>query len=150
MQRRLSCTGLATHLAALVPLPPPSCLAVTQLAFSPNGRFLASASRDRTVALFERQPGTHAGTSAAGAAAAAAAPGGDQVAGFRLVGRIKAHARIVWGLHWSPDSHLLATASRDGKGEGLFPQVSSGELGARALQDPSSRADALIRLSVFV
>ncbi len=27
--------------------------------------------------------------------------------------KLKAHARIVWGLAWSPDSRLLATGSRD-------------------------------------
>jgi WD40 repeat protein len=85
---------------------------VTQLAFSPDGRFLASASRDRTVAVFERQP-----EGPGGAAAAEAAAGGGPAPAFRLVGRLKAHARIVWGLHWSPDSRLLATCSRDGKGE---------------------------------
>lgn len=84
-------------------------LAVTQLCFSPDGRYLASASRDRSVALFERQE--QSGSSANGPAA------GAEAAPFRLVGRIKAHARIVWGLDWSPDGRLLATASRDGKGE---------------------------------
>jgi elongator complex protein 2 len=78
-------------------VPSPSPLAVTQLAFSPDGRLLASASRDRSVALFARQP------------AGAPQP-------FCLLGRLRAHSRIVWGLHWSPDSALLATASRDGKG----------------------------------
>lgn len=68
-------------------------LTVTQLAFSPDGEFLASASRDRCIAIFRR----HGPTS------------------FELGNMVqKAHARIVWGLSWSHDSQLLATASRDG------------------------------------
>jgi len=64
-------------------------LTVTQLAFSPNGKFLASASRDRTLAIFS-------------------------INDFSLVSHLKAHARIVWGVSWAPNSRLLATASRDG------------------------------------
>ena len=85
--------------------------AVTQLAFSPDGRYLASASRDRTVAVFERQEGLQGHEDPLGDAPQPPPPP------FRLLGRLKAHARVVWGLHWSPDSRLLATASRDGKGE---------------------------------
>ena len=40
--------------------------------------------------------------------------GGGNGPPFCLLARLKAHARIVWGLDWSPDSRLLATASRDG------------------------------------
>ena len=60
------------------------------------------------MAVFERQ---QAAVAASGASTVAAS-----TPAFKLVGRIKAHTRIVWGLHWSPDSQLLATASRDGKG----------------------------------
>jgi elongator complex protein 2 len=68
-------------------------LTVTQLAFSPDGEFLASASRDRSIAVFRRQGPTS----------------------FDLGCVVqKSHARIVWGLSWSHDSRLLATASRDG------------------------------------
>lgn len=79
-------------------------LTVTQLAFSPSGDALASASRDRGVALFARQETGGGGS------------GGSPDAGppFRLVGRVaKAHGRIVWGLDWSPDGLLIATGSRD-------------------------------------
>lgn len=107
-----ACGRLHRHrLLCLLPTPfhLPLPTAVTQLAFSPDGRFLASASRDRSVALFERQEQGSAGGEAQGPAAVTAP--------FRRVGCIKAHSRIVWGLHWSPDGRLLGTASRDGKGE---------------------------------
>lgn len=78
-------------------------LTVTQLAFSPNGLFLASASRDRSVAIFK-----HEQLDSTNGAAGSAAPE------YALASHFKAHSRIVWGVSWAPDSQLLATASRDG------------------------------------
>ncbi|KAL4524822.1 hypothetical protein Ndes2526A_g06926 [Nannochloris sp. 'desiccata'] len=79
-------------------------LTVTQLAFSPNGKFLASASRDRTLAIFS----SNSSSSSPDAAES------DDTIEFSLVSHLKAHARIVWGIGWAPNSRLLATASRDG------------------------------------
>jgi len=79
-------------------------LTVTQLAFSPNGKFLASASRDRTLAIFSINSSSPDG----------AAESDDTNDDFSLVSHLKAHARIVWGVGWAPNSRLLATASRDG------------------------------------
>lgn len=73
-------------------------LTVTQLAFSPDGAALASASRDRSVAVFRRPQGSS----------------NDSLDFSLSVHLPKAHARIVWGVAWAPDSTLLATASRDG------------------------------------
>lgn len=68
-------------------------LTVTQLQFSPDGGSLLSVSRDRTVALYTKASGP---------------------VPFVLQHRIKAHARIIWGVSWSWNSRLFATASRDG------------------------------------
>jgi elongator complex protein 2 len=88
-------------------------LTVTQLAFSPNGNFLASVSRDRSLAIFSS-------SSSCSSAAAGNGDSGDNNTNndtkdtFSLVCHVKAHARIVWGVSWAPNSSLLATASRDG------------------------------------
>ncbi len=55
----------------------------------------------RTIAVFQREP------SLDGAA------DGQPIAPFRLLGKIKAHARIVWGVSWAPDSRTFASGSRD-------------------------------------
>jgi len=98
-------------------------LTVTQLSWSHSGRFLASASRDRSFAVFERSPSPALPTPSATAAAAAAATGATQSAQappdaqpptFALVQRVKlAHTRVLWGICWSHDDALLATAARD-------------------------------------
>lgn len=87
-------------------------LTVTQLAFSPNGKYLASCSRDRSVAVFvrteEQDEVSGNGNNNNGTAAASAAP---FILGWKGA---KAHSRIVWSVHWSPDSLFLASSSRDG------------------------------------
>ncbi|KAK9846096.1 hypothetical protein WJX84_012082, partial [Apatococcus fuscideae] len=72
-------------------------LTVTQLAFSPDGQHLLSASRDRTFALWARCTN--------------AQPGDAQ---YDLLGKVKAHARIIWTISWAPDGRHFATGSRDG------------------------------------
>jgi WD40 repeat protein len=63
--------------------------AVSAVAFSLDGRFLASGSHDRTVRVWE-------------------------VAGGRLVSTLRGHAHVVYGLAFSPAGGRLATASWDG------------------------------------
>jgi elongator complex protein 2 len=87
----MSCAQLEAH-----------SLTVTQLAFSPNGKFLASASRDRTLAIFSSSNTSSSDDS------------NNTNETFSLVSHVKAHARIVWGVGWAPNSEILATASRDG------------------------------------
>lgn len=90
-------------------------LTVTQLRFSVDGRFLLSASRDRSFCLFSRNspPSTppapdpqhitqHAGVHAEGAGL------------FTPLGcKPKAHDRIIWAAAWAPHGRTFATGSRD-------------------------------------
>ncbi|MBW4492499.1 MAG: AAA-like domain-containing protein [Oscillatoria princeps RMCB-10] len=63
--------------------------AVTSVSFSPDGKHIATASRDKTARLWDLQ--------------------GKPVAEF------KGHESAVWGVSFSPDRKYLATASADGK-----------------------------------
>jgi len=69
-------------------------LTVVQLEFSNNDQYLLSCSRDRQWSLFKRQE-----------------PDSFQ---FSLCMKEKdAHSRIIWGISWSHDDQLFATASRE-------------------------------------
>ncbi|KAJ2158845.1 Elongator subunit elp2 [Coemansia sp. RSA 552] len=88
-------------------------LTITRLCFGPppatvaGDRYLLSASRDRSWAIYQRTD--PAGKDASGQPIYAQATGP-----YTLVHRQqKAHARIIWDAAWSPDSCFFATASRD-------------------------------------
>jgi elongator complex protein 2 len=85
-------------------------LTVTQLAFSPNGKYLASCSRDRSVAVFVRTK-EHVEVSDNNGASYSSTTAAPFTLGWK---GSKAHSRIVWSVHWSPDSLFLASSSRDG------------------------------------
>ncbi|KAL2915406.1 Elongator subunit elp2 [Polyrhizophydium stewartii] len=70
-------------------------LTVTTIKFSPDGRLLLTAGRDRGWALFNVEKALNDGTWALEAS------------------QPKAHARIVWASSWSADGACFATASRD-------------------------------------
>ena len=71
-------------------------LTVTQLSWSSDDDMLASCSRDRSFAVIRRIRSSE---------------GNDS---FQLIQRVKnAHARILWGITWSPHDKILATGSRD-------------------------------------
>ena len=61
---------------------------ITQIAWSPDGKYLVSASFDKTVQLWDATSGKHVKT-------------------------YKGHGARVNGLVWSPDSKFIATASDD-------------------------------------
>lgn len=63
--------------------------AVRHVAWSPDGRAVATASRDGTARVWDVQSGT-------------------------VVHVLRDHTGMVEGVTWSPDSALVATASRDG------------------------------------
>ncbi|XP_015587414.1 probable elongator complex protein 2 [Cephus cinctus] len=71
-------------------------LTVTQLAFSPNDRFLVSVSRDRRWSLFQQDENSYNLIAAS-------------------LKKDSLHSRIIWSCAWSHDSKYYATGSRDGK-----------------------------------
>uniref|UniRef100_A0A9L0SMU3 Elongator complex protein 2 n=1 Tax=Equus caballus TaxID=9796 RepID=A0A9L0SMU3_HORSE len=78
-------------------------LTVTQMAFSPNDRFLLAVSRDRTWSLWKRQD--------------TVSPELDAVFSlFAFTNKVTAvHSRIIWSCDWSPDGKYFFTGSRDKK-----------------------------------
>uniref|UniRef100_A0AAY5JY47 Elongator complex protein 2 n=1 Tax=Esox lucius TaxID=8010 RepID=A0AAY5JY47_ESOLU len=76
-------------------------LTVTQMSFSPDGRFLLAVSRDRTWSLWRRDslPDTEPHFSL-----------------FTHTGKDTAvHTRIIWSCDWTSDSKFFVTSSRDRK-----------------------------------
>ena len=71
-------------------------LTVVQLEFTHDDQYLLSCSRDRQWALFKRDTTE------------------SDPFKFTLVKKMKdAHQRIIWGISWSYDDALFATASRE-------------------------------------
>ncbi|XP_076991723.1 elongator complex protein 2 isoform X2 [Tamandua tetradactyla] len=78
-------------------------LTVTQMAFSPNDKFLLAVSRDRTWSLWKRQE--------------TISPELEPVFSlFAFTNKVTAvHSRIIWSCDWSPDGKYFFTGSRDKK-----------------------------------
>ncbi|KAM9097565.1 elongator complex protein 2 [Sarcophilus harrisii] len=78
-------------------------LTVTQLAFSPDDKFLLAVSRDRNWSLWKRQEKNSQESEPA----------------FSLCAfterNTSVHKRIIWSCDWSPDSRYFFTGSRDRK-----------------------------------
>ncbi|MEQ2236839.1 Elongator subunit elp2 [Ilyodon furcidens] len=82
---------------------PYHALTVTQMAFSPNAKFLLAVSRDRTWSLWGRKLSTP--ESPEPLFSLCAHTGKDTAI----------HSRIIWSCDWSSDSKYFVTSSRDKK-----------------------------------
>uniref|UniRef100_A0A8C0F8M2 Elongator complex protein 2 n=1 Tax=Bubo bubo TaxID=30461 RepID=A0A8C0F8M2_BUBBB len=76
-------------------------LTVTQLAFSPNDKFLLAVSRDRNWSLWRQQDSSESGPVFSCCAYT------DK--------NTAVHSRIIWSCDWTPDSKYFITGSRDKK-----------------------------------
>uniref|UniRef100_A0A8B9FIF7 Elongator complex protein 2 n=1 Tax=Amazona collaria TaxID=241587 RepID=A0A8B9FIF7_9PSIT len=76
-------------------------LTVTQLAFSPNEKFLLAVSRDRNWSLWRKQDSSESGPVFSCCAYT------DK--------NTAVHSRIIWSCDWTPDSKYFITGSRDKK-----------------------------------
>ncbi|KAL0268496.1 UNVERIFIED_CONTAM: hypothetical protein PYX00_010418 [Menopon gallinae] len=83
-------------------------LTVTQMAFSPNGKYLLSVSRDRRWTLFVVQ---------------------DNGKNYEMLStgdKNCLHSRVIWCCAWTCDSETFATGSRDGK-IGIWSEIKPNE-----------------------
>nr|XP_003474051.1 elongator complex protein 2 [Cavia porcellus] len=89
-------------------------LTVTQMAFSPNDKFLLAVSRDRTWSLWKRQD--------------ISSPEFDPIfILFAFTNKVTSvHSRIIWSCDWSPDGKYFFTGSRDKKMRYQLPQGRAG------------------------
>ncbi|XP_061304981.1 elongator complex protein 2 isoform X1 [Pezoporus flaviventris] len=76
-------------------------LTVTQLAFSPNEKFLLAVSRDRNWSLWRKEDSSESGPVFSCCAYT------DK--------NTAVHSRIIWSCDWTPDSKYFITGSRDKK-----------------------------------
>ncbi|XP_044150035.1 elongator complex protein 2 [Bufo gargarizans] len=78
-------------------------LTVTQMAFSPDDKFLLAVSRDRNWSLWRKQEEIPT----------------ESVPQFGLCANTdkntSVHSRIIWSCDWTPDSNFFVTGSRDKK-----------------------------------
>ena len=89
---------------------------VTSLSFSPDDRYLLSASRDRQFTIFQRIDHNKEGGN----------DGNGRVEYKCALKKAEAHGRIIWSCDWSHDSMIFATGSRD-KSVTIWRLTNSGE-----------------------